>query len=115
MTATHSLSAAEASSFNRDPTKVYPANPPRSPHLAWLNLLTPGLAQIVYGKTGLGIVGVIVTQVLSVMSRLPSGTIVFLCVVCYLGLLISSIVDAYKTGRALGYGKPVGKWQIFPS
>ncbi len=107
--------AAEASSFNRDSGKVYPSNPPRSPHLAWLNLLTPGLAQIVFGKTGLGIVGVLVTQVLSAVSRVPNTTLIFICVVGYFSLLIGSIVDAYKTGLTLRRGKPVSKWGLFPS
>lgn len=115
MSSLQSTHTAEASSFNRDSGKVYPSNPPRSPHLAWLNLLTPGLAQIVYGKTGLGIVGVFMTQVLGALTRIPNQTLVFMGAVGYLVLLIVSIIDAYKTGLTLRRGKPVSKWRLFPS
>ena len=42
--------SGEASSVYRDDSKTYPSKPPRSPSLAWLNLLGPGLLQVVYGK-----------------------------------------------------------------
>ena len=45
--------------FGRDDTLVYPTNPPRSPHMAWLNFMGLGLAQIVFGKTWLGIASII--------------------------------------------------------
>jgi len=44
-----------AAGFGRDDSLVYPTNPPRSPHMAWLSLLFPGVAQIFFGKTYLAL------------------------------------------------------------
>jgi hypothetical protein len=104
----------EASSFNRDDSKIYPSNPPRSPHLAWLNLFGPGLAQVVYGKTSLGVAGIVLTHVISFFSYFPIPLLTTVCGVAYLVLLIASIVDAYKTAAALRNGLAVSKWQLFP-
>lgn len=106
--------AGEASSFNRDDSKIYPSNPPRSPHLAWLNLFGPGLAQVVYGKTSLGVAGIVLTHVISFFSYFPIPLLTTVCGLAYLVLLITSIVDAYKTAAALRNGLSVGKWQLFP-
>jgi hypothetical protein len=106
--------AGEASSFNRDDSKIYPSNPPRSPHLAWLNLFGPGLAQVVYGKTSLGVAGIVLTHVISFFSYFPIPLLTTVCGIAYLVLLITSIVDAYKTAAALRNGLSVGKWQLFP-
>ena len=91
-------------SFDRDDSKVYPQNPPRSAHLNWLNLLGPGLAQIVYGKLGMGICGVALTTILFVT---PFN-------VLNIAILIVSVVDGIMTARVLQQGRPVGKWQFFP-
>ena len=109
-----SSSTGEASSFNRDDSKIYPSNPPRSPHLAWLNLFGPGLAQVVYGKTSLGVAGIVLTQVLSFVSYFPIPLLTTACGIAYLVLLITSIVDAYRTAAALRNGLAVSKWQLFP-
>ena len=106
--------AGEASSFNRDDSKIYPSYPPRSPHLAWLNLFGPGLAQVVYGKTSLGVAGIVLTHVISFFSYFPIPLLTTVCGIAYLVLLITSIVDAYKTAAALRNGLSVGKWQLFP-
>ena len=106
--------SSEASSFNRDDSKVYPSNPPRSPHLAWLNLLGPGLAQVVYGKTGLGVAAIVLTNMLSFLTYFSIPLLTSYCGIAYLGLLIFSIVDGYKTAVALRNGLTVGKWQLFP-
>ena len=104
----------EASSFNRDDSKIYPSNPPRSPHLAWLNLLGPGLAQVVYGKTGLGVAAIVLTNMISFFIYFSIPLLTTFCGIAYLGLLITSIVDGYRTAVALRNGLAVGKWKLFP-
>jgi hypothetical protein len=86
----------------RDATKVYPSNPPKSPHLAWLNLLIPGLSQILMEQTIKGIVLLVSSVVLYVTG---------------VGILIqiASIVDGYMIGAALKSGRPVGQWEFFPT
>lgn len=100
-----------AAGFGRDDSLVYPTNPPRSPHMAWLNLLGPGLAQIVFGKTPMGITGIITVNVLQIISVAPQTE--FLGILIF-PLWIVSIVDGYMTGNRLKEGTPVGKWQFFP-
>jgi len=96
--------------FGRDDTLVYPTNPPRSQHMAWLNLMGPGLAQIVFGKTWLGIASIIAVNITLIVTGFFD-----LFAVVYLALMIASIVDAYMTGNRLREGQPVGKWQVFPT
>jgi len=96
--------------FGRDDTLVYPTNPPRSPHMAWLNLIGPGLAQIVFGKTWEGIASIIVVNIIFILSKWTDWVGVL-----YLAVLIASIVDAYMTGNRLREGQPVGRWQVFPT
>ena len=91
-----------AASFGRDDSLIYPSNPPRSPHSAWWSLLLPGVAQIVFGKTTMGVVFIVAVIVL-----LATG-------IAYPILLAVSIVDGYMTGNRLKEGTPVGKWQFFP-
>jgi TM2 domain-containing membrane protein YozV len=99
--------------FGRDDTLVYPTNPPRSPHMAWLNFMGPGLAQIVFGKTWLGIASIIsVNFTILVTSAFGKDWIGGWF---YLALMIASIVDAYMSGNRLREGQPVGKWQVFPT
>ncbi len=112
--------ATGAASFERDDKLVYPPNPPRSPHMAWLNVLGIGLAQIVFGKTGLGITCVAGSTVLSTLASVvnianggESGFSGFLYIIVLL-LLVASMVDAYMTGNRLREGQVIGKWQIFP-
>ena len=83
---------------------VYPRNPPLSPHLCWVNLLVSGLAQILYGQVGKGIILLSVTIASNLV--LP----------CFLALCIGtvSIIDAYMVGKTLRDGTPVGKWAWFP-
>jgi TM2 domain-containing membrane protein YozV len=83
---------------------IYPKTPPLSPHLCWLNLLLGGLAQIIYGQVGKGLV------ILSVI--ILSNLILPVLLAVFIG--IASIIDAYMTGAYLKQGKPVGKWQFFP-
>lgn len=89
--------------FGRDDSLVYPTNPPRSPHMAWLNLLFPGVAQIFFGKTYLGTVCIVVCFILSALTG-----------IAYPLILAAMIVDAYMTGNRLKEGMPVEKWQLFP-
>jgi TM2 domain-containing membrane protein YozV len=82
---------------------VYPKNPPLSPFLAALNIILPGVAQIVYGQVAKGIVLLISSYALAAVFGI--GIIIYL----------ASIVDAYMVGVHLQSGKPVGQWQFFPS
>jgi hypothetical protein len=90
--------------FGRDDSLIYPTNPPRSPHSAWWSLIFPGVAQIVFGKTPMGITCIAVCFILSILT---AG-------VTYIFILAAAIVDAYMTGNRLKEGTPVGKWQFFP-
>jgi len=90
--------------WNRDSSKVYPANPPLSPHICWLNILIVGLSQIIQGQVGKGccifggaIVAGIVTGGLSIFIVWPVA-----------------IIDSFMVGKALKSGRPVGKWEFFP-
>ncbi|MEI8285483.1 MAG: DUF4339 domain-containing protein [bacterium] len=112
--------------FGRDDTLVYPTNPPRSPHMAWLNLMGPGLAQIVFGKTWLGVAAIGSFTLLNYLDTLirlfmgdhePEGlafAFLMLLLLLMLAILVASIVDAYMSGNRLREGQPVGKWQVFP-
>jgi len=110
-----------ALSFNREEDLVYPSNPPRSPHMAWLNLFGPGIVQILFGKTTMGVTAVAVGTVLNALLSTPlcldyggvTGFGMFISLIYLLGL-IASIVDGYMTGNRLREGQPVGKWQVFP-
>lgn len=100
-----------AAGFGRDDSLVYPTNPPRSPHMAWLSLLGPGLAQIVFGKSSMGISGIITFNALAliIIQIFPLFSLFLLFL-----LYITAIVDGYMTGNRLKEGTPVGKWQFFP-
>lgn len=94
--------------------------------MAWLNLIGPGLAQIVFGKTWFGVAAIGAFTLLSYFDSLiqmvigdrePSGlarAFLVLLFLLMLAILIASIVDAYMTGNRLREGQPVGKWQVFP-
>jgi len=90
-------------SFSRDPNKIYASNPPKSPHMCWLNLLWPGIAQIVFGQTTKGIV-------IAVAAIFLLVTIV--------GIFIwfpLTIVDAFMVGKVLKSGRSINCWQFFPT
>lgn len=90
---------------NQNTSLVYPKNPPLSPHLCWLQLVCPGVAHLVFGQIAKGIV--IFLAVVLISTLIP-----------VIGILASyglAITDAYLVGAALKKGKPVGKWQFFPS
>jgi len=90
------------SSFQRDPNMIYPSNPPKSPHLCWLNMLWSGIAQCIYGQTAKGI------------TLIFAELVGLLTCILFVIVAIASIIDAYMVGKALAAGKPVGKWQFFP-
>jgi hypothetical protein len=98
-----------AAGFGRDDSLVYPTNPPRSPNLAWLSLLGPGLAQIVFGKTSMGISGIVTSNLIFFLINFWENLIIL-----YPVLLTVTIVDGYMTGNRFKEGVPVGKWQFFP-
>jgi hypothetical protein len=80
---------------------VYPSNPPPNPNLAWINIIIPGLSQIIMGQTVKGIILLIASFSLSL-------------VVVGLLIWIASIIDGYMVGQVLQSGRPVGEWQFFP-
>ena len=94
---------SHAPAMERRSGYVYPTVPPRSPHLCWLNLLWPGIAQMVHEQTAKGVTLLLVTLVAFMLPPLM------------LPIFIVSIVDAYKVGKVLKTGRPVPKWQFFPS
>ena len=102
-------------SFDRDESKVFPQNPPRSAHLNWLNLLGPGLAQVVYGKVWMGVWSIALCTIIEITSN-PEIEIISPIQggVLIIALLIASVVDGIMTARILQRGQPVGKWQFFP-
>lgn len=83
---------------------IYPRNPPLSPHLCWVNLAVSGLAQILHGQTAKGLTLLVVT--------LASNLILPFLLAFGIGLF--SIYDAWRVGRALQRGRPVGKWEFLP-
>jgi hypothetical protein len=97
-------SLTSVSSFDRDPNFVYPSNPPKSPHFAWLNLLLAGLAQMILGQVGKGLAILAAAFVIGFLTGGIGG----------LAVIVISIFDAYMVGNMLQSGQPVGKWQFFP-
>lgn len=83
---------------------IYPRTPPRSPHLCWWNLLITGLAQMIHGQMGKGILLLTLTIASNMMFPLLLGLMIG----------IASIVDAFMVGKVLKRGFPVGKWEWFP-
>lgn len=105
-----------AGGFDRDDSKVYPQNPPRSAHLNWLNMLGPGLAQIVYGKVWMGVSGIALNTIFSYMIRVQimnDESPLLLSMLSFI-LLIASVADGIMTAKVLQSGRPVGKWKFFP-
>lgn len=82
---------------------VYPKNPSVSPHMAWLCIIWPGIPHLIHGQTAKGVM----LMVVSVVSLIfPIIT---------LGLIVATTIDAFKVGKVLATGKPVGKWAWFPT
>lgn len=81
---------------------IYPSNPPPNPNLAFINILVPGLSQILMGQTVKGIVLLIASLCLSLVLI---GVLIW----------IASIIDGYMVGKVLQSGRPVGEWQFFPN
>lgn len=96
---------AGSSSLQRNPEKVYPSNPPKSPHTCWWGLLLVGLPHIILGQTAKGVLFLVVALILGAFT---AGLSAFV-------LVPLNIVDAYKAGKVLASGRPVGKWDFFPS
>jgi TM2 domain-containing membrane protein YozV len=86
-------------------TVVAPAVAARSlsPHLALLNLVFPGIAQIAFGQLNKGILWIVLFLV-----SLPT-------IIGPLIVLVASIVDGYKVGEKLRRTGAVGEWEWFPS
>ena len=88
---------------------IYPRNPPLSPHICWINLLWPGVAQLIHGQKSKGLLFIILTFILWIFVALVIPAILIL------GIIAISIVDAYMVGNTLKSGKLVGIWQFFPN
>lgn len=84
---------------------IFPTNPPQSPHACWLNLLIVGVGQICLGQVGKGLV---------IMGATVAISLVLPCVGTLAAAAVATI-DAYQVGAALRAGRPVGKWEFFPS
>lgn len=94
-----------AGTRDRDPAVglINPRNPPLSPNICWLNILIAGLAQMVHGQIGKGLLITFVVPLILFNLPLALG----------LACLTLSIIDAYKLGVVLQRGQAVGKWQFF--
>ena len=111
---------AGSTSFQRDPSKIYPSNPPRSPNLFLLGLLIIGLPQMLFGQVAKGICifygAQIAIYLITVVLTLLMGEFgIFLSGVLTIVILIQILRDAYKVGKALQSGRTVGKWEFFPN
>jgi len=83
---------------------VYPATPPKSPGVAtFLSCLIVGIGQMYLGQVKKGIVLLIGAIIL---SGITYGTLA-------LPVWIAVMVDAYRIGRKLEQGQPVGQWEFF--
>lgn len=92
----------------QDPAKnlVYPKNPPLSPHLCWLNLVLPGVAQLIFGQVAKGMSIFFVTCFALGFFGDDSWMVVLV------GLVAT--FEAYRVGAVLRSGRAVAKWQFFP-
>ena len=82
---------------------VSPRRSPHSPHLSLLNLLLPGVAQIVFGQVVKGVAFIVFDIVLAVVT---------------IGVLhgifaIFAVIDGYCIGSKLRRGLSVGQWEFF--
>jgi len=97
----------------------YPSNPPRSPNLAWLNVVGGiGIAQLVHGQTKKGILLMIAGNVLLiiiVLMALNENEAGDWFSYAQIALLVASTVDAFMLGKCLFRGQPVRQFDWFPS
>jgi hypothetical protein len=89
---------------------IYPSEPPKSEGLCFLGILWTGIPQIIYGQTEKGLLLVGIGLILSIAAI---STCVL--IVLFIPYMVATIVDAYKVGLALKRGRPVGKWEWFPT
>jgi GYF domain 2 len=94
-----------STSFARDPEKIYPSNPPKSPHTCWWGILIVGLPHFILGQTAKGAVFFTAAFILGILTAGISA-LVFVPI---------NIIDSYQVGKVLASGRPVGKWDFFPS
>ena len=68
-----------------------------------MNLLLPGMCQIVHGQVAKGL-AILVVGIFAYAAIIP-------------GLIVAAVstADAYMVGSALRKGKPMGKWRFFPT
>ena len=90
--------------MEKDPNRVYPTDPPKSPILACiLSLLLVGLGQMYLGQIAKGLVILAGSVTIAVITFGLSIIPIYLIV----------MVDAYNIGKKLESGKSVGKWEWF--
>jgi len=94
----------------------YPSNPPRSPHIAWLNIVGgAGIAQLVHGQVQKGIGLMVASNILFIFSEWFAeklGETVF--AIAVLAFIAASAVDAFRMGKCLYRGQPVRQFAWFP-
>jgi hypothetical protein len=84
------------------PSSVAPLQSP-SPNLALLNILLPGVAQIVFGQVAKGLVMLVLTIVTSPTVFIPFT------------IMVLAVIDGFKVGGKLRRTGVVGPWEFFPS
>lgn len=98
---------------------VYPPNPPRSPSVAWLSILAPGISQIVLGQTWKGVWMVLATNFLNglntwaIISEESDGLSIY--GIMGVVLIVASIIDAQMVAGLQLRGLTVKKWAFFPT
>lgn len=122
-----SVTATEAASTGgtgvRGPTVgsdwCYPSNPPRSPNLAWLNVVGGvGIGQLVLGQVKKGVLlmiggNVLIMIVLLLVNDGNDASSWFSLL--YIAMVVASTIDAFKVGKRLFRGQPVRQFDWFPS
>jgi hypothetical protein len=119
----------------RDPNRIYPRPHPHSPWICLLNLLVlPGMAQIALGQSGKGALwfGLSLPPVALTLAALivalaeyfgandggaamTWGIVAGLAFLAALAVLLAATLDAWRVAQALRAGRPVGRWEFFPS
>ena len=99
-----------AANSRPDPNLIYPKNPPHSVHVCWLGLVPVPIIQmipyIVFGQ---------ISKCFLILAILMCMWFTFILgPFSYLVGLVFAF-DAYKVGKTLASGKPVGKWEFFPT
>ena len=83
---------------------VYPSDPPKSPTTALIfTCLITGVGQMYLGQSLKGVIILLAAIILAVPTA-GGGPLI---------LWIISMIDAYRIGKKLEAGQPVGEWEFF--